>query len=278
MARPATMKKRTTLWRIEGGGDLGDSYLFGTMHVRDSRMFEGLELIFEKIRCCTAFAAEFHLDEAPASDLGLQLSPGQGLRDLLPPRKYAKLRQVLKKSVHIDLDHYQALPPFFIVNLISERILVSDMPVPLDLYLWDYAKAQNKALCGVETIAEQMKVLSKISLSDQVDMLLETGRNISRHRKHLLHMADLYQKRDLQRLYKTVKKNAKGMRKLILYRRNEIMADRIASLVAGQPTFAAVGAAHLGGGKGVIRLLKKKGLKVRPVQITAPSEQNQDQA
>jgi uncharacterized protein YbaP (TraB family) len=71
----------------------------------------------------------------------------------------------------------------------------------------------------------------------------------------------------VQQLYKMVKKNSKGMRPLMLYRRNEVMAERIGALVQEQRVFAAIGAAHLGGGKGVLRLLKKQGLTLHPVQV-----------
>jgi uncharacterized protein YbaP (TraB family) len=64
-----------------------------------------------------------------------------------------------------------------------------------------------------------------------------------------------------------VKKNAKGLRKMMLYHRNEVMAGRIAALARQQSLFAAIGAGHLLGGKGVLRLLKKEGLKVVPVQV-----------
>ena len=263
------------LWRIEGETLPGPSYLFGTMHVRDSRMFNGVELVCEKIRECHAFAAEFNLDEAAAQNpasLKLQLPQGQSLLKIIPVKKYRRLRNILLKSAHLDIDFFQNAPPFFIVNLIAERILLTDMPVSLDEYLWNFAKEQGKSMHGVETFQEQLEVLEKISLADQVKMLLEMGRNVGHYRKHLLHLADLYQKKEVQRLFKTVKKNSKGLRKILLYRRNEIMAARIAALAQEMPTFAAVGAAHLGGGNGVIKLLKMKGLKLYPVKNRATSK------
>ena len=45
------------------------------------------------------------------------------------------------------------------------------------------------------------------------------------------------------------------------------MAKRIGLMAKEQSIFAAIGASHLGGQKGVLRLLKKEGFKVRPVQI-----------
>jgi uncharacterized protein len=263
------MKKQTMLWRIEGETLPGPSFLFGTMHVRDSRMFDDIEVVCEKIRHCQAFALEFNLEEAATQNpdsFSLQLSEGQSLLKLIPPQKYQKLRKILLKSALIDIDYFQNAPPFLIVNLIADHILIPDMPDSLDEFLWNFAKQQDKSMFGVETFEEQLKVLEKITFAEQVKMLLEMARNVGRYRKQLLHMASLYQKRDVQRLFKTVKKNSKGLRKVLLYNRNEIMAERIAALAMQQTTFAAIGAAHLGGGKGVIKLLKMRGLKLYPVE------------
>jgi len=55
------------------------------------------------------------------------------------------------------------------------------------------------------------------------------------------------------------------MRKLMLYRRNTIMADRFSEKIYKKSIFCAIGAGHLGGKQGVLRLLKLNGLVVQPV-------------
>jgi uncharacterized protein YbaP (TraB family) len=55
------------------------------------------------------------------------------------------------------------------------------------------------------------------------------------------------------------------MRKLLLYERNTIMAERFAEIARQESLFCAVGAGHLSGKKGLLRLLKKEGFKVRPI-------------
>ena len=257
------------LWTIEGDALPGTSYLFGTMHVRDSRVFEDIGTVFEKIRECEAFAAEFNLGETSGSiDSPLaQLADIQSLTYFIRPEKYQKLRKILLKTTGYDLDHFKYSPPFIIVNLLTEKILRPDMPVSLDEHLWNFAKKEGKSLQGIETLREQLQVLNNISMNDQIKMLLEMGSNINRYRQHLLHMAELYQKGELRLLYRAVKKNSKGLRKLLLYRRNVIMADRILALVSTQTVFSAIGAAHLWGGKGVIRLLKMQGLRVTPQRM-----------
>ena len=43
------------------------------------------------------------------------------------------------------------------------------------------------------------------------------------------------------------------------------MADKIAEIISEKSLFAAIGAGHLGGKKGVLYLLKKKGFELRAV-------------
>ena len=95
------------------------------------------------------------------------------------------------------------------------------------------------------------------------------GKRFKKHRKGLLKMTEQYQKAEIKKLYKSGLKSAKGLKKLLIYDRNLIMAERFYTHIKEQSMFYAVGAGHLGGEKGLLRLLKKRGLKVKPVQLTS---------
>ncbi|MCF8245346.1 MAG: TraB/GumN family protein [Saprospiraceae bacterium] len=263
------MLKNSLLWKLEGKTLPAPSYLFGTMHVRDQRAFQKLERVYEAIGECEGFAAEFHLDDAGSGiDSGvMQLPDGQRISDFFSKKKYQKYRTVLLKSTGLDLAQFEHMLPFMVVNFATERLLQQEMPDPLDQHLWGFAKSAGKSLHGIETFQEQMEVLQKITLEDQLKMLSGLCQNIGRFRQYLLRLTELYEASELQLLYKLVKKNSKGMRHLMLYHRNEVMAERIGALVQEQRVFAAIGAAHLGGGKGVLRLLKQHGIVAKPIQI-----------
>lgn len=267
------MLKNSLLWKLEGKVRSAPSYLFGTMHVRDQRAFQQLSKVYDAIEECDGFAAEFHLEEAGQGIESrlMQLPEGQRISDFFPKNKYQKYRKVLLQSTGLDLTNFERMLPFMVVNFASENLLQQDMSQPLDQHLWDFAKSAEKSLHGIETFQEQMDVLQKITLEDQLSMLNSLCRNISRFRQYLLHLTKLYEAGDMQQLYKMVKKNSKGMRHLLLYRRNEVMAKRIGAMLEEQRLFAAIGAAHLGGGKGVLRLLKKQGVKVTPVELRPSS-------
>ena len=237
------------------------------MHVQDLRAFSNLESIKRKIDSCEAFAAEYHLGEV-RTNLARQmgLPAGVTLKSLIPKKKYEKLRKIILKSTGIDLEFFQTVTPFMLTGLLGSQLLGKQMPHSLDEHLWKYAESHNKTLLGIETLEEQLEILHNIPLDYQVKMLDSLGKNISRFRQNTLYAANLYQQGALKRLSKSVIKNAGKLRKVMVYQRNEIMAKRIHALAKKQSLFVTVGAGHLGGGKGVLRLLKKSGLRVSPVR------------
>ncbi|MCB0553173.1 MAG: TraB/GumN family protein [Phaeodactylibacter sp.] len=260
-------KQKTLLWEFETEGGVGPSFLFGTMHVQDQRAFTFLELAKEKILDCSLFALEFDLADAPlAMDASmLQLPNNKTLDQLLSRPVFEKLRRIFLKTVQLDIATFRHFSPMLVANLINERLLSRDMPVSLDEHLWQFARQTGVPTTGIETYAEQMEVLQHISLDYQLKSLVSMGRHFRRHRQQLLHMAKLYESAEIFKLYQAAKRSASGLRGLLLFRRNQIMANRIGQMAREQRLFCAIGAGHLAGGKGVIRLLKQEGFRMRPV-------------
>lgn len=260
-------KKNKLLWVIENPENANLSYLFGTMHIGDLRALKNKDFLFQKIDACEAFALEYNLEESsnhPNTSF-LFFPDGQNLEDFIPKKKYDKLRKILLKSFGFDIEQAKSMLPLFISNLIQKKIALSNYPWSIDEFLLNHAKEQNKVILGIETFAEQLEILSNISLKYQIKSLLHLGKNVHQARQSFHKMVDLYLKEDIQQLYQSSKKGSGEVRKILLFQRNEIMAKRIAALTAKQSVFIGIGAGHLGGGKGVLRLLKKKNLKVKKV-------------
>ena len=259
--------KQSLLWEVTKSPSSPVSYLFGTMHIKDQRAFRLQQMVYQKIIACEAFATEFNLDDAnPAGAIHFtQLPPGQRLSDFYSPRQYAKMERMLFKAFGLQLSLFQGFQPMLLANFISEKILSNDMPFSLDEHLFRFAKAQQKEIKGIETYEEQMAIFHKIPFDYQLKALLWMSKHVSRHRKQLLQMTAVYEKGDLRQIYQSTKKNAGGLRKMLLFNRNQIMAERIRPIMEEQSLFAAIGAGHLGGQKGVLRLLKAYGFRLKPI-------------
>ncbi|MEM9990911.1 MAG: TraB/GumN family protein [Bacteroidota bacterium] len=253
--------KKGLLWKISHPNLPYISYLFGTMHVRDAKAFQQLEKVYTAILNCEVFAAEYNLNESGSSlDIGvLYLPDQQRLADFMRPKQYEKAQRMLWKAFQIPLNQFERLLPFFVVNMTAKKVLAEDMPLSLDYHLWNFAQENKRQLTGIETFEEQTAILKAIPIELQVKMLLKISGNVSTYRKQLLHLTTVYQTRDIQKIYKAAKAQLGGLRTLMLYRRNVLMAARIDAQMQANAIFVAVGAAHLGGAKGILRLLKQRG-------------------
>ena len=266
--RDMRSRRRTLLWRINSG-HLKDSYLFGTMHVRDERVFGYFEMVKPFLLSTNVYAAEMDLGQAGEfGQVEDALMPdGLRLTNLIPSRKYDKLRRILRKAFGLELMMFDRLYPMLIVNQIAEAQLGRQHRDALDHAMWTFAEASGKEMLGVESYREQVGIMKQLPLDAQIRQLLEIGRNPSRIRRSTHKLIELYIRMDLQGMYRYSKKGMGKMRQILIYSRNAFMARRIADLVREESCFIAVGAGHLAGGKGLISMLKSIGITLEPIPL-----------
>lgn len=266
----AKTSKNSLLWQITGNKLAGTSYLFGTMHVKDERAFSLIEHLQETIDTCDAFATEFNLSEVESGlePNAMDLPDNQVLTDFISENKYQRMRKTFIKYFAFDIELLKSAMPLIITNALSAQTLMTDRELNLDQHLWQYAESREKITLGIETFAEQLQILHTIPLDYQFKALSDISKNISGFAKEHQKMTALYKKQDIRQMYQSTKKSIGGARKILLYNRNAVMAERIERMAQEQSLFAAIGAAHLAGKKGVLKLLKDAGLTVKPVMLT----------
>ncbi len=259
--------KNTLLWEISGRGIKSPSYFFGTMHVRDKRAFRGIDFLTDCIDSCDSFAAEFNLQDADYHKLNsaAKIPDNKSLNDFLNPRVYAKLDKILKRETGANLDDFRFSSPILLFNVISEAQFNSDNNLALDSALYSMAEKMNKIMLGLETFDAQISVFSKVDIKEQCRSLKGLATNFRKFRREINKSAELYIQGDLQKLVANTKKTIGSMRRILLYERNVTMANNFIDIASQHSLFAAVGAGHFGGQKGVLRLLKLKGCKLQPV-------------
>ena len=240
------------------------------MHVKDERAFSLIEPLKQAIDTCDAFATEFNLKEAESGvePNAMDLPDNKTLTDFISEKKYQRMRKTFIKYFEFDIEVLKSAMPLIISNTLSAQTLMTDREVNLDQYLWQYAESREKVTLGIETFAEQLQILHAIPLDYQFKALSDISKNISGFSKEHQKMTALYKKQDIRQMYQSTKKSIGGARKILLYNRNTIMAERIERMAKEQTIFSAIGAAHLAGKKGVIKLLKDAGLKVKPMKLS----------
>ena len=258
------MKERNPfLWKLQSNTD-SDSYLFGTMHISEGKDVDKLRLVKDKIDECNYFATEMDLGQRSLMDTN-SFHLDTSLSTKMNANHYKRCRKILLRSFDVDLNVIGILKPLIITNMIAEVVLGKTGCIGLDQYLYNYAAEAEKDLGGVEKVSEQGDIMNRIPLDYQIKALRSIAKNPKSFRRNVLKMNELYRKGDLRRLHKKAKRSLGKMRKPLLYDRNIIMAQRIRHMITEQSSFIAIGAGHLSGGKGVLRLLIQSGIKVSRV-------------
>ncbi len=262
-------KKNSLLWEISDRDTGSISYLFGTMHITDQRAFKHFDRITTIMSTCDLFATEIDLSESSNPKLIslMLLPPGKKLSNLLKPRELKRLDKIFKNLNGSSVEFYENVIPMQIMGMLSNLILGAENKDVLDIALYKTALKLEISNTGLESIEDHMNVLTTISIDEQKKMLKAVIKNFKSYTKLTKKMLELYIDGNVQKIYKIGRKNVGKFNKVLLLNRNIKMRDSFLQKSSESMLFAAVGAGHLGGKNGLLRLLKLSGKKVKPILL-----------
>lgn len=259
------------LWKIEEASTR-PSYLFGTIHSEDTRVLNLPPVVQTAFDKADVYVMEALLDEnaLAAMTSAMLFSDGRNLQQILSPATYAKTVAAMQ-AYGMPEAALPLMKPWAIAVTLA-------MPKPktgvvLDLSLLQKAQAQSKQTAGLETVAEQLGALDSLPLSEQVTMLEDTLRQLPKMERTLAAMHSAYLARDLKTLSKLSDEQiALGDRALgkklmtqLVTLRNQRMAERILPYLKQGNAFIAIGALHLPGNQGVLKLLSEGGYRISAI-------------
>ncbi len=279
-------KNYALLWEITGNGLTKPSYLFGTMHLRDKRVFEFSDSVLLKLETCDAFASEVRIDSAVYEQWELSMSGDttNKLSRQLSKKGYERLLKALK-SKGINLDSMESKNSALVSGLLDDRDekdKEGSKDLFLDLYLTRLAYNQGKSLHGLERLEdyEDLNYSFFQQFEDSTFAQKDTSfMQILTHFAMIENMIEVYSSGDLKALQKIVQDTnsfgSRQYRREILDNRNVRMGQKLENIMREKSVFCAVGAAHLPDSMGLIALLQAKGYNVRCVtpQFTGLAEQ-----
>jgi uncharacterized protein len=255
--------KNTLLWKITSEQNTEPSYLFGTMHIWDERAVSLMERVAPYINNAAIFAAETVIQELNELPNEVMFLPqNKTLADYFTARKLLKIQQNVEKILGMPYAQIAYFCPMVLSNFFATKAVANQGEYRIDDMLWQFATSAQKPCIGIESVGEQMEIFRKIPLDFQCKLLSDTVKNVGKYTKEYKKTAILYEKMDILALYHHAKASMGKLRKPLVYDRNILMVERIFNLTNEKSAFVAVGAGHLAGKKGLINLLRKKGLKV----------------
>jgi uncharacterized protein YbaP (TraB family) len=273
-------KYPSLFWEISGNGLKKPSYLFGTMHVSSKIAFHLSDSFYVGIKNAQVVALETNpeswqedMSKYETDDVNNRYS-GYG-SDMYAeiPDDYLTIRTLRFDRYEKMLEAALFSRPAVINNLLyrsySDYSSDFEEDTYLDMYIYQTGKKMGKRIAGVENYGESMRLMA--------EAYHDAAKEKNRKEKSYDYDEE-YAPGKLQEAYRTgnldlldsinrLNSFSDAFDEKFLYRRNEIQASSIDSILKKSTLFAGVGAAHLPGPRGVVELLRQKGYQLRPIMM-----------
>lgn len=273
------------LWKIEGRGLGQPSYLFGTIHLIPEEAYfypEGFEAAFAQAR-----RVVFEIDLNEMGELGammgmltsLMMKGGETIDDLMTPAEYREVSAYFE-DMGMPMFLLNRVKPMFLSMLaevdMDPGALDSERMKSYEMELNDRALADGKKTGGLETMAFQLSLFDSIPYTDQARMLLDAVRGTQAESDAFQETLKLYSEQRVEDMATMIGEADQAshkegnMEQVLLINRNRNWIPVMHRMMQLESVLFAVGAGHLAGAEGVIRLLQREGYTVTPVSVHKP--------
>lgn len=260
----------TLLWRISGHGLKQSSYLYGTMHLNDRRLFQLGDSVYKAIENTEGFASELDMNSLGMKLINYLLNAEEEkksqepkkIRDVIDQQTWELYKDLLAEKLQKPADKLTVQDlgedDFDFGTGVMKK---GDMPTFLDAWLFGKMKKQGKWVGGIEDLEDQLNYVDDIE--EKIQKIIFDDKYFTTSLERFI---KIYANQQLDSIDAMMYREEKsGKKDFIMIRRNLKMTRRMDSLLTFRSMFFAVGAAHLPGDSGVISLLRKEGYSVTPV-------------
>ena len=263
--------EKSLLWKISGNGLKHDSYLFGTIHITcDATLDENTLKALDKTE---QLYLELDMDDKSMQMQMMKhmmMKDGVKLSTLLNAEDFKIVDEFLKKNMNMSAKMFDSFKPFIISTMLYPKMIDCSFQ-SIETELMKVSSNQNEEVFGLESVEDQMKVFDNISYQIQADELLKMAKgDLTKDKEEMKKMMAIYQSKDIEGMLKMMdssdNKITSENQDALLNNRNKNWISKMTEVMMQKPTFFGVGAGHLAGEEGVIKLLRKKGFKVEAVK------------
>lgn len=278
------------LYRISGKGLESPSYIVGTYHLAPASFADSIPGMSEAIENTQQVCGELDMMDAfkpenAASLMQSQLLPeGVTLPSLLTDEQMARLNALLLEVMGTNFEdeafaaQMGKMKPVVLATTLSLMNYMKQTqgfnPMELlDNYFQMQALQNGKSVKGFETVDFQMNVLYGSDTEKQVIELMCMVDHFEESSKLVDRITAAYFTQNLQELEALLEEemngecaSSPGDEAILLDNRNENWVGMMPDMMAEQPTLFVVGAGHLCGKKGVLKLLEGLGYTVEGIK------------
>lgn len=265
------------LWKVTDPQTQRYVYIFGTIHMIPESDFFWPQQLDTAIKQSGKIVFEIDMNEIADPNKIFELMP------LLMMRNDTSLVDLLSvDEMKVISDHFEKLglpmiliskfKPLFLSVMASDGIsgdaLQSGNYKSYELVLQNLADSLEKETGGLETINFQVSLFDAIPYKKQAKMLLDAiQQSNSGSDSMLAKLAKDYRSQNLEEMAEAAEKDpgTAEFLELLLYSRNRNWIPLIRKHMEEKVCLIAVGAGHLGGPNGILRLLQKESYILTPM-------------
>ena len=278
------------LYRISGKGLESPSYIVGTYHLAPASFADSIPGMRQAIEQTNQVCGELDMMDAFKPENAAQLIQSQMLPEgvtlssLLSAEQLSRLNALLLEVLGTNLEdeafaaQMEKMKP---VTLSTTLSLASYMkktqsfnPMELlDNYFQTLALQNGKSVKGFETVEFQMGVLYGSELPKQVEDLMCLVDHFDEATELVDRITSAYFSQNFQQLESVLEEEMEGScaatpeeEAALLDNRNQNWITIMPDMMAEKPTLFVVGAGHLCGEKGVLKLLEGLGYTVEGIK------------
>jgi len=274
--------EKSLLWEISGNGLTKPSYLYGTIHMickDDASLGDSLISAIQRSDRVYFEVDMDNLMEMLSAIKDFKMRNDTTLADLLSKEDYEKVKEFMEsKGGLLPFSQLETYKPMLASSLLMESGIGCDEPVAMEQLILEEAKRNKKRVDGLETMSYQASIFDSIPYKLQAAQLLKyvnDSGSKSEADKQFEEMIEAYKAQDIEKLGEFVQTDDDGLgnyEDILIFNRNRNWVEKLKKLMPEKSLTIAVGAGHLAGEKGVIKLLRKEGFKVRPVKYKMKME------
>jgi hypothetical protein len=271
-----TLDAKSLLYKVTSASST--VYILGSIHLARAEIYPLKNVIEEAYDKSDVLVVELDA-ESQSSARYLQSAmerlgtypKGKTLRSELSESTYTALKSYTDKA-GLPLKAMEKMRPWTVMLQLSmaEMLRLGYSPeLGIDKYFLDRAKQERKCISALETIQEQMELLSRDDRAYQEKLLQYTLSSISEMEPMLDKLSSSWKNGDAKAMEKMFllsirdDKSLKDIYDDLITKRNYRMTQKIESyLKTERDYFVVVGAGHVIGKDGIVDLLKKRGYKV----------------
>lgn len=281
VAAPVIDADRALFWEIKKEGATR-GYLLGTIHSEDPRVLDFSEEFLELLKANEIFAMEMVPDLPTLARLTeyMHYPQGQDLQAVIGPQRFEALKTALS-DYYVPFEFINQMKPWAAMMTLSTPPPVTGFFMDLSLSL--RASGNGLKVVGLETLEQQIQFLEEMPLEMQLTLLDQAIAEFDKVKQVHDEMVEIYLDGDLENLkllsFEQMQEVGVQVRDYFINAgivdRNLRMLETLNEQLQHGRVFAAVGALHLAGEKGLISLLRDQGYTLKALSLPLVSRDNQ---